>query len=294
MEKYEWTKEGDNTEASAALIQKDVPLILITARPDWSEGSNAEMEKLNLTKADVVIAGAGTIIYWLNKESVLTIDPVFREKLQRHLITYKLGNKTEIYDPEAIKQYLTANLVGYDKDGLTNVKVDTNQGLGFTTLDIHAMPLAVFHKLIIKIRSLIWGVKVQFSEDLERISPDKFSGWIQVTPSLSGKDDSLRYVLETISNKINPYNLNDQANLKVHTVGDSAIDNWMIAMGTSNKDPYSVTGYSLGNRTPIAATVLEKVDTSLKKRPDIAGRLAHLQFISDSGPKGILSVINNL
>lgn len=258
----QWVKEGDNTVTSQKLTEGSIPLVLISARPDWDDNSDREMEGLNLCNADAVIAGAGTLIYWRDQDGKMKIDEEYLQKLREQKITYeKDGEKfEEPYNPESIREVLDNNLQDLKDSGLvTKVKVDTNKGIGFTTIDISDMPFKQLHELrsrIMGIKGLLKGVRVTFSEDLEQLSGETFSGWVQILPENSNKGLAMTYLLEKTARTVNPASI-DQKKPRAHAVGDSAVDMWMLLASSREDDPYEIKGHLLKNASTYATKRME-------------------------------------
>jgi len=253
-----WVKEGDNTGTSQKLTEGNVPLVLISARPDWDDNSDREMSELNLSAADAVIAGAGTLIYWRGNDGKMKIDGEYLQRMREQEISYtKNGERVEEkYNPESIRKVLDANLQDLKEGGfVTKVKVDTNKGIGFTTIDVSNMSFEQLHKLrsrIMGVNGLLKGVRVTFSEDLEQLSGETFSGWVQIVPENSNKGLAMAYLLEKTARAVNPASI-DQKKPTAHAVGDSAVDMWMLLASSRENDPYEIEGRLLGNASPYMA-----------------------------------------
>jgi len=293
-----WTKIGNNEKASEQLKQKSIPHILVSGRPDWNNESDEEMQKLGLSKADVIICAAGRTIYWRNTAGELVLDRKFQDMMNNQAITYTTedGKRIETnFDAFKIRDLVNQQVQKNPIKGIEQVKVDNpnDPKSAFTTLDVNNMSFDKLQEVIRGIRTSISGVKVEFSEDLERVSENTFSGWIQIVPQKGGKDGSLRYILETIAKKINPYN-EPHKNPVASVVGDGSIDIWMLAMGQGDKDPYNLKQFGLGNLTPHARAKLEKVVGALSNKREDGMRRAHLQIIEQKGDNGVLQVINFL
>ncbi|MCS6956704.1 MAG: HAD hydrolase family protein [Patescibacteria group bacterium] len=280
-----WIKDGDNAEISKQMKERSIPLVLVSGRPDWDNKAEHEMGDYRLMPADIIIAGAGSIIYWRNKENTLVLDRDFLNIMQQQQIVFKQPVRQELldklkessiafiqeneeikalYNPQLIQMFLSETLFSrFEKQGLTSVKVDNNQGIGLTTLDISNMSFDNLRALISEIRNSISGVKIEYSEDLEHISGESFTGWVQIIPQAGGKDKALRYVLEKLAYKVNPYNVDSEKKPIAYCCGDASIDIWMLAMGAGKEDSYKFQQFLLGNATPNARTRLEKVAKAL-------------------------------
>lgn len=292
-----WVKYGNNQETSEQLKQKSVPHILVSGRPDWNNQSDEEMQKLGLSKADVAICAAGRTIYWRNTAGELVLDTNFQDMMNNQPISYiKDGQQINAtFDAYKIRDLVDEQLQKNPIEGIERVRVDNphDPQLAFTTLDVNNISFDKLQQVLRNIRTSISGIKVEFSEDLERLSEDSFSGWVQIVPQKGGKDGCLRYVLETIAKKINPYNEPHKKPV-ASVVGDGSIDIWMLAMGQGDKDPYNLRQYGLGNLTAHARLKLEKVVAALADKTDNGMRRAHLEIIKQKGNNGVLQVVNSL
>ncbi len=303
-----WVKKGDNSEVSNQLRQKNIPQIMISARPDHGPNEEQEMLNLKLNPFDVVIVGAGTVIYWRNQEGNLELDKEFVERMANHPIGYRqktvdgTGLERGIirkakYNPQLIKDILEPGLDQFKPAGFQSIYLDSNVGVGFTTLHVENMTFEDLKKTINYVKNSIQGIRVTFSEDIEHLSKEQFNGWIQIIPACAGKDKALRYVLEKIAHKINPFG-EENKKIAAHIAGDSAIDIWMLAMGTNYEDPYSVNQYRLGNSSPYAKGKLDQVKETLNSEKNTSeyktGRQANLKLIDEEGPSGIKKIVDEL
>lgn len=246
-----WEKVGDNRELSNKLKEDKIPLILISARPDWETQDDHEMAGFALDQADAVIVGTGSIIYWRQKDGSLAIDREFEKLMLRQSLRFRNGEETT-YNPETIVQALEDKLMSEFKDkGLIQIKVDSNSSIGFATCDIENMSYSDLMKLSRAIRYEVSGVTITFSEDIKKDQRDKFSGWMQILPMKANKNYALRYALEKISRVTNPYDIEAKKPV-AHTFGDSSVDICMLGLCTGEKHPYESRGYLLGNTTPHA------------------------------------------
>jgi len=260
-EEGNWQKHGDNTATSGILEQENIPLVLCTGRPDWNEKADNEMQGLNLSSADAVIAGAGSIIYLRTPDGRLELSRDF-DKIQREQkISYQYNDQKvdTIYDPELIANILNNQLTQYQ--GFAGCRVDTNASIGYATIDVEKIPFDELSKMLREINSSIEGVKTTPSENAEDINDEYFTGWIMVLPASAGKDKAVRFLMEQTANTINPAKI-DQKKPTAHTVGDATIDIWMLSLGTGSKDDYNIKGYGLGNLTPLATKRLKKLSNA--------------------------------
>ncbi|OGK64995.1 hypothetical protein A2313_02730 [Candidatus Roizmanbacteria bacterium RIFOXYB2_FULL_41_10] len=290
----EWEKTGQphNAETSKIFRENNLPYGIVSARPDWDEKADREMNDLGMdTLPDFVISGAGTLLYWRDTQGKLQLDPDFIHKLHEHQIS--LGNKPQQnYNPQAIFEFLDQiDLSGqFAGQGFTKHKIDTNNGLGFNVVSVDKMQLSKFKELILELKKQLKGIKIEFSEDLKRLDStgETFSGWVQLVPSIAGKDDALRYTLEKINQDLG-------AKPRAHIFGDASVDVWMLAMGASSKDEYECQQYALNNLTPLARTKLEPVIQVLssKKAVELKERgypQANLQILPKPSSAGILDI----
>lgn len=295
-----WTKEGDNKESSKLLSERNIPLTLISGRPDWGEKEDKEMKRLGLDPAEIVISGAGTVIYWRDEEGRLVPDEEYSKRMANQQISihdeespYEGG-----YDPDVIRSTLARKLDSFVAHGMTEVRVEENSGTGFVVLDVDAIPFDKLKSLIYEIRNTVKGITVEYSEDLKRVSEDHFSGWVQIVPKSGGKDSASKYVLEKLASKVNPYNSDEKKKPIGHMIGEGSIDIWMLAMGVRREDIYDLRQYGLGNLTPNARSRLEKVIDSFKSTLDsgksLPSKRAYLDLIDQKGSEGLREVISNL
>jgi hypothetical protein len=221
---------------------------------------------LGLPRADVVIAGAGTIVYFRTPDGNLVVDEEFINTIKNQRIVYrhKVDNSfnpssEENYNPPRLQTYLNK----YLGDEFT-IKIDQNPAGGFVTLDISKMPYLKLKELIELIKKGVGGIKLEFSEDLEKADnlENHFTGWIQVVPISGGKDKVLRYSLTKICQKINPENRSDKK-LKVYPFGDAAIDIWILGMGAGKDHPYILEQIGVANLKPYAKNRLERMKAAL-------------------------------
>lgn len=307
----QWIKKGSNNETSRLRKEKNIADVVVSARPDYGDETDAELGKIGYEKPEVIIAGAGTLVYW-RTEKGLELDTKFLQKMKNQEIAYKdkTGKQvTQTYEPNIIKTVLTEQtLPSFQAKGLRQIRIDTNKGLGFTTLDLANMSFNDVKELAQQIRSTLQGVKVEFSEDLESVHPDSFTGWMQIIPQAGGKDSATRFVLEEIAGKINPFNAEEKPKPVAHIVGDSSVDIWMLAMGAGKKDPYQVQQYVLENVTPYAKDSLGKVQEALQSSPTMTPlkkslletqlkqgwRRANIHLLTQPGPEGVFSIVNGL
>lgn len=288
-------KVGNNEETTKILQQHNIPLVLISGRPKWDEKGDEEMKRLGLPPADIVIAGAGTNVYVRQKDGSLKPDEEFAQLLGNQQISINAEEGTTIttnYDPSLILTALAPLQNQYPE--ILGLKIDDNDNTGFVTLTVENLSFEKLKELVRQIKRKISGVKISFSEDLEKIDQNNFSGWIQVIPVQGGKDRSLRFVAEKIANTINP-NQENQLKPHLHVFGDAAIDIWMLAMGTSENMSYIAYQYVLSNSTPYTKKKLKKVMQALGKIPPddprSKFRRAHLSMVPKPGPDGIFKEI---
>jgi hydroxymethylpyrimidine pyrophosphatase-like HAD family hydrolase len=115
--KGELTKRGLSKEAKRIIEERQIPIILNSGRPDWNDSSDEELEKLGLPRADVVIAGAGTIVYFRAPSGNLVVDEEFINIIKNQRIIYKqriddsfYPLSEENYNPHRLQTYLTKYL----------------------------------------------------------------------------------------------------------------------------------------------------------------------------------------
>jgi hypothetical protein len=230
-EKGELTKRGLSKEAKRIIEERQIPIILNSGRPDWNDSSDEELEKLGLPRADVVIAGAGTIVYFRTPSGNLVVDEEFINIIKNQRIVYRqriddsfYPLSEENYNPPRLQTYLTKYLGDKFTPFVRNIKIDQNPAGGFVTLDISEMPYLKLKELIELIKKGVGGIKLEFSEDLKKADDleNHFTGWIQVVPISEGKDKALRYLLTKICQKINPENRSDKK-LEVYAFGDASM-----------------------------------------------------------------------
>lgn len=253
-----WHKHGDNTATSGILQKENIPLVLCTGRPDWNESGDNEMQELNLSSADAIIAGAGSLIYLRAPDGKLELCREFDQMQKDQKIIYEYnGQKVEtLYTPELISKLLNNQLAKYE--GFAGCRVDTNSSIGYATIDVTKMSFDELSKMLKEINGSIDGVKTTPSENAEDINEEYFTGWIMVLPASAGKDKAVRFLMEQTAQSINPASI-DQKKPTAHVVGDATIDIWMMSLGTGARDSYSVKGYGLANLTPLAAKRLERL-----------------------------------
>lgn len=294
----QWEKTGkpQNAETSQILEANNLPYGIVSARPDWDEKADQELVDLGMTVLpDFVISGAGTLVYWRDTQGKLQLDMDFIRKLHEHKIS--LGDKPQQnYNPQDIYEFLEqVNLSEkFINQGLTKHKIDTNNGLGFNVVSVDKMAISNFKQLILELKKLLKGIKVEFSEDLKRLdgTGETFSGWVQLVPSITGKDDALRYALDKINQDLG-------TKPKAHIFGDASVDIWMLAMGASSNDRYECQQYALSNLTPVARSKLEPVIKALTS--DKASTLrdkgfpqANLQILPQAASAGILDIVKKI
>jgi len=288
-----WGKKGNNSAAFQELEEKSIPHVLISGRPDFDTATDQEMSDLGVTPADVAIAGAGTIVYWRDDKEKLVLDQEFLSLMKSQKVIY--GGKEEfLYNPEKLQPLLGQEIALFKQFGVKGLKIDTNQGAGFNTIDISNMSFDQLGKLVSHLRAKFSGIKVEFSEDLEKLDENHFSGWMQIVPASGGKDKALRFVLEKIAARINPFNAETAKKPVAHIIGDAAIDILMLAMGAGEKDPYSVRQYALGNLTAYTRAKLERVKTSLSQHKNPDWRQAHLTILEEQASIGVAKVVNSI
>ena len=246
-----WKKEGDNSALSEKLARSNIPLVLISGRPDWDEKSDQEMADLSLMAPDVVVVGAGSVIYWRQQDGSMKPDEEFSRLMREQKVTYEIGEAQAefAYDAERIVQILNSELAEFQSSGFERAKVDQSKGINFVTLDITDMSLANLGQIVARVKETLQGVKVMFSENLEKVDGEKFSGWVQIIPLLGGKDGATRYLFDRISQAINPASI-DAKKPQGHIVGDASVDIWMLSLGTGKNQPYKLNEYALANATP--------------------------------------------
>jgi len=246
-------RSGDNTELSKIMAEGSIPHLIISARPDWGEGDSAKAAEFGLSDPDAVIVGVGTVIYWRDKEGKLIADQEYSELMKHQKISFVEDGKPKTidYSPEVLADVLSGALNDYAALGCDKIKIDRNSQGGFVVLDISDMPYDVLTRLIREIKHEVNGVRVTFSENIEKVSDEVFTGWLQVLPKGAGKDGATRFALDKIARGSNPAQI-DQKKVKAHIFGDSAVDIWMLALGNRQGDPYTMDQYLLKNATPHA------------------------------------------
>ena len=285
-----WNKEGNNAATFRELQAKSVPLALISGRPDFDTATDKEMLGLGVTPADLVIAGAGSLIYWRGDQGELMLDQEFLELMKEQKVKY--AGKEFSYNPERLLPLLEKEVEAFKQFGVLGARIDRNKGTGFNTIDLTDVSFENLGKLVNHLRTQFAGVKIEFSEDLEKISEGKFSGWMQIVPASGDKDKALRFVLEKVAAEINPYNAEAAKKPVAHVVGDAAIDIWMLAMGTGERDAYIAKGYALGNLTPYAQGKLEIVKKALNSHTNETWRKADLTILTETATDGVAEVAN--
>jgi hydroxymethylpyrimidine pyrophosphatase-like HAD family hydrolase len=290
-------KVGDNSEADAHINERNIGMGFVSGRPDWNEDTDNEMDGLGFKHpADLIVAGAGTVIYWRQPNGQLKVDKEFEGMLVNHKVTLTGENEKQPtnYNPSEVTQFIEKSFHSrYQNLGMQEVKTEVNQSIGFSTITVKDMSVQDLEKLIIDLRTQTKGLKIEYSEDLDQLDATgkTFSGWLQIIPSIAGKDDASRFVMDKISSELSK-SRDTKQKLKASFVGDASIDIWMLAMGSGEKDNYTVEQTLLGNATFLAQNKLRKVMEALKNSQAPAGwRKAHLKQISQRGAKGFNSII---
>ena len=318
-----WVKKGDNSELSDKITGENIPLVLISGRVDWGAEGDEEMATYNLTKADVIAAGAGSIIYWRGEDGQLHLDTDYLENLKRTKVIGRLtkdqfdglpmdeqshysasengvnGNNVaytrEIgeYDPEQLVPTLSTLISGIEG---TRVKIDRNKGLDFTVIDLNKVSLDQLKRMLFTLRNGLKGVTIEFSEDLKDLSGDYFTGWMQVLPSGGGKDGALRWITNRMMDEVEVKVSKDKTNISAHVIGDATIDIWMLATGSTGDTSGRIRfiQYRLSLLTPYAASKLKPVMESLHSSGMILKSSSDLIQLTQTGPEGVISAVRRL
>lgn len=284
---------GSNRETAQQIRDKNIPVILNTGRPEWEETQDTSIsQNYALPPADAVIAGSGTLVYWRNKDGLLQIDKKYLELMRRQRISIRTDGNTvdRPYNPDLIANTLNPILSEFIQNGLQQILVDRNDGIGGVRLVAESMSYEELRRMIRRVQSKIAGIKLQISEYSSENMDQAFSGWIHIVPAAGGKDRALSYVLSEL-NRAGDFD----EKLIAHAIGDSSLDTPMLAMGTSEKSGFEVKQYALGNHAPDARRRLQNVMTALSSsvRNQSFPR-AQVRFLPQNGPDGVFHVTNSL
>lgn len=294
---------GKNPETATQIVQKSIPVIVNTARPEWGRRDDQSLQNetnnggIGFVPPDIVISGMGMNIEWRDRAGHLQIDRAYEERMRNHKITYTdswIGEITRNYDPEVVSGILQERLADYTDDGLQRVWPDIPQeGLGGVRLYVDGMTNDRLQVLLSDIRGTIQGVKAVASERPESTA-EHFTGWIHVVPSIAGKERAMDYVLHRLGK-----NIPDR--IQAHVFGDTNVDIPMLAYGSASvensrgktkrqRSGAEVYGYAVANMTPGPRSKLERVASALEGSQ--SGVRANITFAEEKGPDAIFEVVD--
>lgn len=302
-----WTKLGSdsNQQTNQILAEKGIPYAIVSARGDWDEKADNELNDLGFAnKPDLVITGAGTVVYWRQNDGMLQKDQAFHEQQLAQKIALVNGQNQPDTQTNFLNTTIKSHLETHSLQNLPKDKfpkgIRASENRVYAVIDFKELTVDEIRQLSKQIHQDVRGIRVTFSTDLKAQHDQFFSGWMQIIPPIAGKDKASRYALTKISDKLNSTPRTEgEIKPKAHFFGDDQIDTWMLAMGSSPKDPYECQQYAVGNLTPIAEQKMTPVITSLEKpiAKQVAKkgfRQAHLSRINKPGPNAILQVVKNL
>ena len=219
-----------NLQTSQILTKENIFFVLTTGRPFWDNLSQWLLILIGITKKpDIVITGAGTMIYRRGQDGKLIVDTAWEEKIK------KGWDKEEIIRDLKLTPYPTQNPYMI-RIALFEQQTET-----------------VWRKIKALQDELGKRGKVLVAERrmLENTA-DIFSGYIIIVPVSAGKDLSSQYVIDTFvhENKNAPDCL---------FFGDGLIDCDMLSMP---KSKHVASSFSYGLMpTPLAREKLKTVPT---------------------------------
>ncbi len=260
-----------NRIVSNILKRKNIPLVINTGRSDWNKSEKIDAQLVSI-HPDIIIAGAGTKIYYREKAHQLTHDQLWNEKLAKQPFLYKgksyvWGDKNTVtLIKSAIDEYreTTEEIIPFiPKKGHEFLVRYTVKGITNNQLIETAVSLQnIFKK----------GIKVIFTEHLWSRSLGTPTGDILLIPESAGKDRATDYILSSFASyfgrKMNGF-----------CFGDGSIDLTSF-LSMPVKNDYSLEQYLI-HPTPLAKLL---VQTYPKDHP-------HVRM--QSGPTVIQSVVSH-
>lgn len=290
---------GKNQETARNIREKNLPLLLNTARPIWDEQEDANFLMFGLTLPDAVMAGDGTMVFWRQKDGTLVADQAYADRIKQHKIIIKRNGQsmTTQFDPKLVQYAAMPLLKEHIESGMLvdsiidqgPVLPDGTFGLEGLRLVARRMPYEKVVQLSNELGKYVSGVKLQMSEITEQTSAELFTGWLHIVPSIAGKNEAVKYVLSQLKVSV-------PDNLQAHVFGDTSVDIHQIAMGSDpQKDGYTVHGYAVGNLPERTRDKLTKVAESLSTpKANQLDKKAHLTLLEQPGPDAINHVVNSL
>lgn len=271
--------------------QKSIPVIINTARPDWTDYDDGITDEYyRFAKPDVVSFGAGTNILWRQNDGSMMIDTDYANKIRRHYVSVWNdeieGDVVFPYDAELVLNAILPIIT--NNQFLVDAIIDNPEIEGaVSSIRITAtkMPYKELGKLINRVKSATRGIKIVPSEHYS--SNDQFfTGWLHIVPSIAGKERSTKYILREIAKKTN-------SQIQGHVVGDSTVDIPMLAMGSKPNDEFTLYQHVPSNAFPNAKRLLLGVYNSNNKLKQGAPR-ANLTFSEYTGPQLLNQIVSSI
>lgn len=270
-----WQAPYYNRKTSKLLEQFSIPFILVTGRGVWTKPAEAELRVFGMRKADIIVTGAGSMIYYRQKSGKLIPDEKRFTMLKKSTVTWKdeKGSmQKDIWD----KQHILQIILRYPFSRYLRVSSDYDNEftIRFQTRNLSIEILESIKSEILTL--LPDGVKVLFAEKLFQVNTlHTFSGDVLIVPGLAGKDNAVGYILKEYAQALNQP-------VQGILFGDSSVDIRMLTMANDPKF-YTLAQYGV-HLTPRAYRILEKVTD---KNP-------HLHISHKDGAEIIYSVFKQL
>lgn len=186
-----------NTRISYLLRQQHIPLVIVTGRSGWTGIDIKQLFFLGIPSPDGAITANGTIIYTRIADTYQR-DVVWEGMMQSSKVSFQDNtihpwNKLEI--TTILRTHLQSQPIRFViKTGNTYlIRIQVNKFPVNKLIEIKKSILALFPK----------GIKVVFTEKLLwENTQNLFSGDILITPTLGGKENAVKYLLEKYSSQI--------------------------------------------------------------------------------------------
>ena len=216
-----------NSQSSRLLNRSDTIFVVTTGRHSWGPVTRAHYKLTGMRRADLIIAGAGTYIYWL-REGRYVLDGDWDDRMKKNWDKPTILEKLEPY---------------FQKHHLGEFSVPNPYMI---VVPLYGKSLDEAQTAHDDLRSLLKKerVKVVLSEQL--LLPNSltvFNGYAIIVPDIAGKDNSAAHIVAHFAKEL-------KQPLSMLAFGDACVDIPLLTM----KPPADVTEFkSYGlHLTPLA------------------------------------------
>lgn len=267
-----------NTYLKYLLERKKIPLIIVTGRADWATKAEAQAILLGLPKADAVIAGAGTTIYYRLPNGHLGKDASWEKKIQQSTVQWEDGKKVT-WNQEILLQKISSML-------------PKEISIFPKTIDPYLIRLRAKEIPISKLNQWKKAIELYFFDTIQVIFAEKllqknsttiFSGHILIAPKGAGKEKAVSYMLTTLSDLLTRTTKTTIPVIQAFCFGDATVDTPMLLL-KPQLPKFTIKTYGV-NLTPFAKKNLQD---SINTNPQV-----HI-IETPPSPKAIVDVVKNI